>query len=258
MRASTAPEERQRLDPGSPWWTEHVARYRFAAGRARGGRVLDVACGTGYGLDHLAPTARLVAGVDIHETTARSARRYSRAPNVRTTVADARSLPFLDETFDLVVSFETLEHLHEREPFVRELARVLASDGLLVLSTPNARYTRPVNGKPANPFHVHEYTPEELHGELSRHFAGVSLLGQHLADRIRVSPFWDEQERLAAAGERASVVTWRALFHLPRPVGNRIARTLWGQPLLPEVEDYVFDAASTALAPVTLALCSKP
>jgi SAM-dependent methyltransferase len=71
-------------------------------------------------------------------------------------------LPFPDGLFSLVTSFETIEHLHARKALVAELRRVLAPDGVFILSTPNANHTRPVNGKPDNPFHVHEYTPDEL------------------------------------------------------------------------------------------------
>ena len=75
-------------------------------------------------------------------------------------------MPFADESFDGVTSFETLEHLHERSQFLAELRRVLRPGGSLVLSTPNASYTKPVNGKPSNPFHIFEYTPLELRAEL--------------------------------------------------------------------------------------------
>jgi len=105
-------------------------------------------------------------------------------------------LPFADNSFDVITSFETLEHLHERSMFVQELKRVLRQGGTLFLSTPNAVYTKPVNGRPSNPFHIHEYTPEELRAELGSHFKVKSLLGQTLSGSFQIPPFYDAQKRL--------------------------------------------------------------
>ena len=105
---------------------EHVARYRFARERVRG-RILDVACGTGYG------TAMLGAvGLDLSLEALRYARRHP-APYV---AADAAVLPF-GRVFDAVVSFETIEHVADAGRFVSECARVLKPGGVFLVSTPN-------------------------------------------------------------------------------------------------------------------------
>jgi SAM-dependent methyltransferase len=152
---------------------EHLVRYRLAAELARSRRALDAACGEGYGTAMLAAAgASEAVGVDIDEATvAHSAARY---PEASFSVADVTSLPFEDARFDLVVSFETIEHVAEPERALDELRRVLADDGLLLISTPNKhRYLV------ENEFHEREFTHEEFVALLSSRFPVVRLQLQH-------------------------------------------------------------------------------
>ena len=169
------------IDAGrlSPYWGEHAARYVFAEAFIRGKSVLDIACGTGFGLGLMKASAASVTGVDVDFKAARNARSEC-GNNTFVLLADGLSLPFADNSFDVVTSFETIEHLHKRREFVAELRRVSKSAGTLMISTPNADYTTPVNGKPANPFHIHEYTPDELRQELAGQVSIERLLGQSL------------------------------------------------------------------------------
>jgi SAM-dependent methyltransferase len=156
---------------------EHLARYRFARDRARG-RVLDVACGTGYG------TALLGAvGADLSLPALRYAARRHPAPYV---AADALRLPFR-RAFDAVVSFETVEHVPDPERFVSECARVLRPGGTFILSTPNRELWSPRSAKPAHKPHVREFNRKEFLA-LLRGFR-VELLGQILMDRRGAAAF---------------------------------------------------------------------
>ncbi len=186
---------------------------------------------------------------------ARGSRRAD-ACGKRVLVGAGRKLPFVEQSFDAVVSFETIEHFDHRDRFVAELARVLTDSGILILSTPNANHSQPVDGKPRNPFHVHEYTPEELSRELEKQFDSVHLMGQVLDSRFRVPPLNDEQRALAARGGRASVLAWRALAKLPGRMGNVGSQWLWRQPLFPSVTDYRF-LESQVEAPILVALCKR-
>jgi SAM-dependent methyltransferase len=151
---------------------EHLARYRLAAQLAPGRRVLDVACGEGYGCALLAAAgASSVVGVDVDEATVEHARkRYG----IEALAGDVRALPFEDGTFDLVVSFETIEHVEEPERALGELARVAAPGGLVVVSTPNSRQYLV-----ENEFHVREFDHAEFVALLEARFPAVRLLFQH-------------------------------------------------------------------------------
>ncbi len=169
--------ERLTDDAGMQVQVEHLHRYFLAREAARGLDVLDVASGEGYGSAFLAQTARSVVGVDLDPASVAHANKSYRRDNLRFTTGDARRLPLPDAAFDLVVSFETLEHMREHDTFLAEVRRVLRPGGRLLLSTPE-RDTYSPSGAPANPFHVRELARAEFSGLLRRHFAHVELLGQ--------------------------------------------------------------------------------
>lgn len=151
---------------------EHLARYRLAAQVAKNRKVLDVACGEGYGSALLAGAGpESVTGVDIDPDTVEHVRAVHR---VEAKVADIRELPFADGAFDLVVSFETIEHVEEPERALDELARVRADGGLLLISTPVAGQY-----KVDNEFHVREFGHNEFVAMLEARFPSVGLLYQH-------------------------------------------------------------------------------
>jgi SAM-dependent methyltransferase len=161
------------LQHGEVVHAEHLARYRFTAQLAPSKRVLDAACGEGYGSRILVDAgAASVTGVDVDEQTVDHAR--SRYPGAEFHVADVTSLPFEDGSFDLIVSFETIEHVPEPERVLAELRRVLAADGLLVISTPN-KHQYLVE----NEFHEREFTHEEFVAVLGGLFPSVQLVLQH-------------------------------------------------------------------------------
>ena len=144
---------------------EHLGRYRFAKERVRG-RVLDVACGTGYGTKMLG-----AIGVD----RSRGALKYAadRYP-AWYVAADAGRLPF-GRIFDTLVSFETIEHVPDPERFVSECARVLRRGGSFIVSTPNRELWSPRSPRPCQRHHVREFNRREFL-EVLRPFK-VQLMG---------------------------------------------------------------------------------
>jgi SAM-dependent methyltransferase len=161
-------------------WYEHFHRYALAARWCKGLRVLDAACGEGYGTALLAQSAASVDGVDISEQAISHARqRYGSRENVNFQLADCTSLPFADDEFDRVVSFETLEHLAEQDQLLAEFKRVLKPDGCLILSSPDkATYSDVQNT--TNEFHIKELYRDELESLINRYFPAHRLLGQKL------------------------------------------------------------------------------
>ena len=153
----------------------HLKRYLFAESRCVGRRVLDAACGVGYGAHHLAHVAREVVAVDASQAALAYARERYPCPNLRFQSADVTQLPFEDASFDVVCSFETIEHVDDPGTALDEFARVLAPDGLLLVSTPRVDGT---TRAPANPHHRIELSSEDFERELTRRFEAVEIYGQ--------------------------------------------------------------------------------
>lgn len=161
-------------------YQEHIARYVFTSRFIKNKVVLDVACGTGYGTFFLSKSGvEKIIGIDISEDAIKYALTRYKGGNIEFIVGNATSLPFPDEFFDVVVSFETIEHISEYEKFLIECKRVLKNNGIFICSTPNKKVSSPNTIKPLNPFHVKEFFPEEFEEILSRNFEDIRLYGQH-------------------------------------------------------------------------------
>lgn len=145
-------------------------------------RVLDGACGTGYGTSLLRRAgAECVEGVDLSEESVEEAEARYGGPGIRFSAADLVNLGHPDEAFDVVVSFESIEHVKDDGRYVAEMRRVLRRGGIFLCSTPNRTVTNPgtaISTKPYNPFHVREYTINELRAKLRTEFDNVSIMGQ--------------------------------------------------------------------------------
>lgn len=162
-------------------WYEHWHRYAFARTLCAGRRVLDAACGEGYGSALLAPVATSVIGLDVDHDTVRHARsRYGSAGNLTFRQGSVTALDLADASVDVIVSFETIEHLAAQETMLAEFRRVLAPDGLLVISSPD-RDNYNAGGAEPNPFHVRELSLDEFQSRLAQQFPAVALYGQKLA-----------------------------------------------------------------------------
>jgi 2-polyprenyl-3-methyl-5-hydroxy-6-metoxy-1,4-benzoquinol methylase len=184
----------ERFDPdveaGKLIDADHRARYSWAAQAASGRRVLDAGCGLGYGLKILlAAGASEVVGVDLDTAAVAEARKRLNGNAGSVEQADIRELQFEEDSFDLIVCFETIEHIDDAESALTEFRRVLRPDGLLLLSSPD-----PEVYPPGNEHHVHEYKPEELVGLVSRHFSKVESYQQAAWLASGIAPADDRQQ----------------------------------------------------------------
>jgi len=160
-------------------WYEHFHRYIFAKQLVSGLDVLDAACGEGYGSALLADSAKAVTGVDVSHAAIEHAQQQYVADNLEFQAADCLDLPFGDDQFDCIVSFETLEHLDDHEGLMKEFRRVLKPQGFLLVSSPDKKiYTD--RQKNQNEFHVRELYRDELERLLGAHFPACRLWGQKL------------------------------------------------------------------------------
>lgn len=160
--------------------TEHYQRYRSVCGLVSNKIVLDAACGEGYGSNILAAVAKKVTGIDIDEGAVNRARQtYGSRENLHYEQGSIKSLDIEDHSIDVVVSFETIEHVDEviQEKFLDEIYRVLKEDGILIMSTPNKKIYSDLHNY-NNPFHTKEFYYNEFITFLNRHFQYVQLFNQ--------------------------------------------------------------------------------
>jgi SAM-dependent methyltransferase len=193
----------------TPFW-EHIYRYRFAIRFVPGRRVLDIACGEGYGTAALARAgAARVLGVDLSEETCEHARRKY---GVDARVGDACCVPLPDRSLDVIVSFETIEHLAAPAIFLDECRRLLVPGGTLVISTPNREAFQQVDG--ANPFHCAEMTEDEFTSLLASRFKRWELYTQ----RPRTAPRWNARSLAADSSPWHAYRTYHRLRRIFAPL----------------------------------------
>ncbi len=179
-------------------WYEHMHRYAYAAPFARGKRVLDAACGEGYGSALLAQAGAEVLGIDIDEASVGHARsRYAGIANLSFQRADVTALDQLPDTsFDVIVSFETLEHVQAQERMLAGFRRLLRPDGLLLVSSPDKRTYSDERGY-HNEFHVRELYRDQFEALLRTQFPAHRLYAQKL---LFQSLLWDPDRAPTSAG----------------------------------------------------------
>ena len=195
----------ERVIPGkvdADLYNEHFARYVYARQFCAGKKILDTGCGTGYGSRHLAEAAQCVVGIDNDRAAIAYAKSKFSASNTQYFVADCQCLPFADGTFDVVTSFELIEHLPDARAHLAEVRRVLRPGGVLVVSTPNHDVYAEHRGGELNPFHVQEWNFAQFASLLKEHFKEVEFLGEnHVASVAILSQEPGEPIPTALQGE---------------------------------------------------------
>lgn len=165
----------ERLVPGSLAWelyaVEHQQRYEFFAPQCRGLKVLDAACGVGYGTRILREQgASCVVGIDLAYDAVNYAASHYGAACVSFLAGNVQELPFDSHIFDIVLSFETLEHVPHPAVFLDQVKRVLKPNGLFICSTPNKEFVPLAGKKPHNPYHTSEMTLDEFKALVGQRF----------------------------------------------------------------------------------------
>jgi 2-polyprenyl-3-methyl-5-hydroxy-6-metoxy-1,4-benzoquinol methylase len=166
------------------WFRRHLAVYEWIAARTAGKRVVDMACGEGYGSDVLAGAAESVVGVDANPDAHEHARlRYVR-PNLR---YERDLVESFAEPCDAVVFLQTIEHVRDAGAILDHFKSMLAPGGVAYVSTPNLLTLAPPGAeKSDNPWHVREYRASEFRDLCDAHFARVEMLGLFHARKLRV------------------------------------------------------------------------
>jgi 2-polyprenyl-3-methyl-5-hydroxy-6-metoxy-1,4-benzoquinol methylase len=200
----------ERVDPGAypPGETlqQHAARYVFAARYCKGSQVLDVASGLGYGTDYLRTQGAKAVGLEINEQAVQWSRQ--RYPLSTYAQGSAERMPSdWSEAYDVVVSFETIEHLERPDDFLQEVFRCLRPGGLFLCSTPNKSLYL-FEGH--NRFHTKEFYCGEFLKFIGTRFRVREVFGQSFHPRGQVA-----FQAFRALGRKVLRV-----FHVPRPTGS--------------------------------------
>lgn len=158
----------------------HVATYNFARAYVQDAKVLDFGCGTGYGAKHLSPHADSILGIDISMEAIAEARTPPAPDNVTfETIPPIEQVPLAteDDTFDVVLSFQVIEHLPDVDVYLREIRRVLRPGGTFICATPDRTVRLHPRQRPWNVFHLDEFSPEYLEAKVRSVFGEVHLHG---------------------------------------------------------------------------------
>lgn len=158
----------------------HVATYDFARAFVRDAEVLDFGCGTGYGAKILSAHADSIVGVDISGEAIAEARTPPVPDNVTFEVMapiEQEPLPHDDDTFDVVLSFQVIEHVPDVDVYLREIRRVLRPGGRFVCATPDRTVRLHPRQRPWNVFHLDEFSPQQMDAMMRSAFGEVDVYG---------------------------------------------------------------------------------
>jgi SAM-dependent methyltransferase len=213
---------------------EHYHRYLWARALVAGRRVLDLGSGEGFGAALLAEAAAAVTGVDVDEQAVAHARANYSAPSFVAGSATDLSA-FADGAFEVVVAFEMIEHVAEHERVLAEIARVLAGDGLLIMSTPE-RGAYSDERDFVNPFHARELSQDEFTALLRSRFEEVALFAQSAITGSRIESLPPRPGvatfRLARSGESWQLAEAPAPLYLVAVASNVALPELPGESTL--------------------------
>ncbi len=172
-----------KMNPKNGLLKEHIARYEFASQLTKG-RVLDIACGVGYGTEILRASGEEIGeivGVDVDKESIKYAKNHYQYPWTKFLVGNGNDDNFIKSlgSFDTIVSMETVEHIDEDYKFVENLRKLLNPGGLLIISTP---FGRGRGVECSNSYHYRQYREEEFRELLAKNFAKVTILHQRDED----------------------------------------------------------------------------
>lgn len=159
---------------GALVYGEHITRYESVVDLLKDKEVLDIASGSGYGSAILAEKAKKIYGVDVDADSVAYARKNYKKDNVEFIEGSAEAIPLDDNSVDVVVTFETIEHIQDYKKFLDEIKRVLRPDGFAIVSTPND-----IEFPEGNHFHLHEFKQKELDDLLKQYFKNVHFSYQY-------------------------------------------------------------------------------
>ena len=202
--------------PGiNPLFQRHVVAYDFCLSYVKDKKVLEIGFGEGYGAGQLAANCLAYDAVDVTDEWLTHARGKYGNEKLRFNIYDGSSLPYDDESIDVVVSMQVIEHVKDYFSYLKDIKRVLKPSGIAVLSTPNKKTM--ISG--INPYHYKEFALDELQDDLEKVFGSVEIHGIFGSERYMALK--KEEQRLAKK------VLMLDPFELRRLVPRPLIRSLY-------------------------------
>ncbi|HRG51204.1 MAG TPA: class I SAM-dependent methyltransferase [Bacteroidia bacterium] len=226
--------ERQEHNEKNPWWGEHIHRYQEAIIYAKpNDTILDIACGNGFGSFLLSQhTTKNVIGADLSpETIAYCKQTFPSPSHLSFQQLDGTKTGIPDNYFDMVVSFETIEHTTQYKEMLREFYRITKKGGTVIISTPNKAIQSP-DGIVRNPFHTQEFTYFELYELLREVFDDIAFYGQQYNRYAKKNT----QNTIGKLVE--TMLYKRGIRKMPIAIQDQIMKSIIGKPMYPMPSDY--------------------
>lgn len=243
-----------KIDNRDAFYWEHITRYTFAKPYIKGKKVLDLGCGTGYGsFEIIKIGAAKVIGIDISKKAINFAQKNFRHKRLSFRVADATSLPFKNNSFDTIVSFEVIEHIKNYHLFLNEVFRVLKKGGHFIFSTPNSKQFR---GK-TSAYHFKEFTGYELLNIFSKRNQTLTLFGQSFKNHLFTTSqkqYFQRYQSLTLGGNK---LLKKMIIMVPAKLKTAIYELFW-QPI-PQLskQDIIFEKKHLNNCITLIGICRK-
>jgi ubiquinone/menaquinone biosynthesis C-methylase UbiE len=165
--------------------------YEFAVNYIKNKTTADIGCADGYGTHYLAGYSTHTTGVDYSEVTIQEARKkHASIKNLDFKSGKVPPIPLPDNSMDVITAFQFIEHIQSRPEFMKDVKRVLKPGGIFLCSTPNIKMSIA-----RNPFHVHEYTFDEMNKEASAIFDSIELWG--VQGNEKVNKYYEDNAKWA-------------------------------------------------------------
>lgn len=224
--------ERQHSETIDRYAIEHLHRYAFAMQYIQGKDIIDIASGEGYGAHFMSNSAKSVVGVDISaEAVAFASEKYKKS-NLTYMQGSAIEIPLPDNSIDVVVSFETIEHHDKHDEMMQEIKRILKPDGFLIMSTPQ----KAPDGIIRHPYHVKELFFEEFEALVNHYFSATHYVFQKINFTSIISTH-QESQFIEYSGDFSAI---HQQIPINTPMYNMV---IAGNGAIPTPNNSCFDAA---------------
>ncbi|MFH0864241.1 MAG: class I SAM-dependent methyltransferase [Candidatus Gottesmanbacteria bacterium] len=196
----------------------HIAAYNFSTRYVEKKVVLDLGCSDGYGSLLIAKLSKKTIALDKDRDAINKAKKNT-LDNLMFVVGDAANLKWTN-TFDIIISFQVIEHMKDVDGYLRQIKKALVKNGMAIISTTNRALRLDEGEKPWNPYHITEYGKQDLHALLLKYFSNVTLFGLTASPDI----YNLEIKRLHFRKILAQLDKFNLYKYLPRQVSDLFPR----------------------------------